>query len=86
MGLVVHVVVLLPLPGENLIEELLGHLGSEVIFQSVAVHQCRVVLLGCLHLQSSTSATKVLSKVTHLLFEDPDMILHQEFLVSLARL
>ena len=55
MGLVVDVVVVLLLPGEDISEELLGHLSSEVILESVAVDQGGTELLGGNDLQQIQS-------------------------------
>ena len=55
VSLVVNIVDVLPLPGEDISEELLGHLSSEVILESVAVDQGGTELLGGNDLQQIQS-------------------------------
>ena len=85
VGLMVHLVVLLLLPGENISEELLRHVLGEVVLHSVAVDESRTELLGCHNLIISP-ALSPWSDQTNLLLEHPDMVLHQNLLVSLSRL
>ena len=53
VSLMVHVEVLLLLPGQNFSEELLCHVLSEVVLHSVAVDKSRTELLGCHNLRTS---------------------------------
>ena len=85
VSLMVHVEVLLLLPGENISEELLCHVLSEVVLHSVAVDKSWTELLGCHNLQTSSAMSSVSNK-QNLLLEHPDMVLYQNLLVSLSGL